>query len=137
MLFNYLKVAFRHLWKNRGFSFINIAGLALGLAAAMLILLWVQDERRMDASFPTKDRLYQAYIRETVNGVVKGGTYTEGLLARELKRKIPEIEAASALDWPRPGTFAVGEKVIPAPMSFEFPGQQPLRVGSSLHDPVD
>ena len=118
MLFNYLKVAIRHLWKNKGFSFINIAGLALGLSAAMLILLWVQDERRMDASFPNKDRLFQAYIRETVNGVVSGGAYTEGLLARELKRKIPQIQAASAVDWPRPGTFAVGEKVIPAPMSF-------------------
>lgn len=118
MLFNYLKVAIRHLWKNKGFSFINITGLALGLAAAMLILLWVRDERAVDASFPTKDRLYQAYVRETVNGVVSGGTYTEGLLARELKRKIPQVEAASALDFPRPGTFAVGAKVIPAPMSF-------------------
>ena len=49
MLFNYLKVAFRHLWKNKGFSFINIAGLALGLAATMLILLWVGDEKKMDS----------------------------------------------------------------------------------------
>ena len=38
MLFNYLKVALRHLWKNKGFSLINITGLALGLAAAMLTL---------------------------------------------------------------------------------------------------
>ncbi|HEV2480629.1 MAG TPA: ABC transporter permease [Puia sp.] len=118
MLFNYLKVAFRHLWKNKGFSFINIAGLALGLGAAMLILLWVRDERRMDASFPNKDRLYRVYMRETVNGVVSGGQNTPGLMAQELKRKIPQIEAASDLNWTMPATFAVGEKIITAPVNF-------------------
>ncbi|HEY8970020.1 MAG TPA: hypothetical protein VIM64_13030 [Puia sp.] len=45
MLRNYLKVAWRVLFRNRAFSFLNIAGLALGLACSLLILLWVKDER--------------------------------------------------------------------------------------------
>lgn len=118
MLLNYLKVACRHLWKNKGFSFINITGLALGLAAAMLILLWVGDERRIDANFPTKDRLYQVYLRTTRNGETSAMVNTPGLLARELKRKIPQIEAASGYNWSDPATFAVGEKIIPASTRF-------------------
>ena len=48
MLTNYFKIAFRNLWKNKGFSFINIAGLAVGMASAMLILLWIQNEMSHD-----------------------------------------------------------------------------------------
>ena len=44
MLKNFFKVAFRNLWKNKGFSLINITGLAIGMASAMLLLLWIYDE---------------------------------------------------------------------------------------------
>ena len=48
MLKNYLKVAFRNLWKNKKFSFINIFGLATGMACSLLIFLFVQDEKSYD-----------------------------------------------------------------------------------------
>lgn len=118
MVFNYLKVAFRHLWKNKGFSFINIAGLSLGLAAAMLILLWVADERKMDTFSAAPDRVYQVFIRVTTNGETKGDATTQGLLAEELKRKIPQIEAATGAVAAMPGNFGVGTKNVQLPMSY-------------------
>lgn len=59
MLQNYLKIAFRNLRREKGYSFINIAGLAVGLTVSLLILLWVQDEIRKDAFHQDGDRIYR------------------------------------------------------------------------------
>jgi len=118
MLFNYLKVAIRHLWKNKGFSFINITGLALGLAAAMLILLWVRDEKKMNTASSAPDRVYQVFERTTSNGQTQGGASTQGLLAQELKRRIPQVAAATAIDVTEPANFAVGDKSIQEAANF-------------------
>ena len=118
MLFNYLKVAFRHLWKNKGFSFINISGLTLGLAAAMLILLWVGDEKRMNTASAAPDRVYQVFERTTSNGRTRGENSTQGLLAQELKRRIPQVAAATGVDVTEPTDFAVGDKSIQAAANF-------------------
>ena len=48
MIRNYFKITFRNLWKNRGFSFINIFGLATGIACSLLIFLFVTDELSYD-----------------------------------------------------------------------------------------
>jgi putative ABC transport system permease protein len=48
MIRNYLKTAFRNLWKNKGFAAINIVGLAIGLATCLLILIYVLDELSYD-----------------------------------------------------------------------------------------
>ncbi|MDN3596006.1 ABC transporter permease [Zunongwangia endophytica] len=58
MLKNYFKIAFRNLWRHRGFSFLNIGGLAVGMAAAFLILLYVGFELSYDTMFPKKERIY-------------------------------------------------------------------------------
>jgi putative ABC transport system permease protein len=56
---NYLTVAFRTLTRNRAFALINISGLALGLAACLLILLYIRHERSYDSWLPESDRIYQ------------------------------------------------------------------------------
>ncbi|MGI8952359.1 MAG: ABC transporter permease [Chitinophagaceae bacterium] len=48
MFKNYLKIAFRNLWRSKAFSIINISGLAIGMASAILILLWIQNEISYD-----------------------------------------------------------------------------------------
>ena len=58
MLRNYLKIAWRNLLKNKMFSSINILGLALGMACSLLIMLWVQDEIKMDRFHENDARLY-------------------------------------------------------------------------------
>ena len=52
MFRNYFKTAIRNLWKGKGFAIINISGLAVGMASAGLILLWVQNELRYDRFYP-------------------------------------------------------------------------------------
>ena len=111
MLTNYLKIAFRNLWKNKTFSLINVLGLALGMACSLLILLWVQDERSVDAFHANKNQLYRIYMREFFSGKVQGVIWTPGPLADELKKSIPEIQLATAYSWPSKQTFSVGTKV--------------------------
>ena len=60
MLRNYLKVAFRNLRRQRGYTALNVIGLAIGLAGAFFILLWTQDELRHDRFHDEGDRLYVA-----------------------------------------------------------------------------
>lgn len=59
MLRNYLKTAFRNLWRNKGFSAINILGLAIGLATCLLILIYVTDELSYDRWNVNADRIYR------------------------------------------------------------------------------
>src|ERR1700744_164356 len=114
MFRNYLKTAWRNLLRNRVFSFINIFGLALGMACSLLILLWVQDERKMDGFHRNSERIFMVYERVFSAGKVETGPWTPGLLARELKRKIPGIRFATGFEQ-RDGeedVFALGNKRV-------------------------
>ena len=73
MLSNYLKVAFRNLTKNKGYSFINIAGLAVGMAVATMIGLWMNDELTYDQYHGNYDRIAQVYQSQTFNGKIGTG----------------------------------------------------------------
>ena len=68
MLKNYLKIAWRNLTKNKAYSIINVGGLALGMAVAMIIGLWINDELSYDSYFTNKDRIAQIYQSQTFNG---------------------------------------------------------------------
>lgn len=111
MLENYFKTAWRNLIRNKGFSAINIMGLALGLACSLLIILWIRDERSVDAFHANGRQLYQVYERTYFDGKVVGTYCTQGLLADELKRVVPEVAYASSTDTKRPRTFEAGEKI--------------------------
>ena len=63
MFKNYLKIALRHLRKQKGHAFINVAGLAVGMACCLLILLYVQHELSFDQYHQNKDRLYRLATR--------------------------------------------------------------------------
>ena len=69
MIKNYLKVAWRNLVKNKAQSFINIAGLSVGMAVAMLIGLWIWDELSFNKSFDNYDRIAQVMQHQTLNDV--------------------------------------------------------------------
>lgn len=59
MWLNYLKIALRNMQRQKGFAFINITGLAVGLACSLLILLWVKDELSYDGFHQDLDQLYR------------------------------------------------------------------------------
>src|ERR1700733_15079634 len=92
MIRNYLKVAIRNLWRNKSFSAINISGLAIGMAAAMLILLWVQNEISYDRFYKKTDRIAVLYSRDKDNGQLDVWNRTPALMAAELKTNYPEVE---------------------------------------------
>jgi predicted permease len=112
MIRNYFTIAIRSLWKNKGFSTINIVGLALGMACSLLILLWVRDERSVDAFHAKGDRLYRIVTRVYFDGKVTGLYGTPGVMARQLKRDVPEIQMATHYQDIDVHTFQVGEKII-------------------------
>ncbi|MAW96918.1 MULTISPECIES: ABC transporter permease [unclassified Leeuwenhoekiella] len=98
MLKNYIKIAFRNLWKNKGFSALNIFGLAIGVTCASLILLWVEDEMSFDTVVADQERVYSVPTNQTYEGQVR--TFfqaTPGPLAAALKAEIPEITKAARL----------------------------------------
>jgi len=110
MIKNYLKTAWRNLRRNKAFSVINISGLALGLTCSLLIILWIQDEQSVDGFHKNGKLLYQVYERNYYDGKVEASYPTQGLLAEELKKLIPEIEYASGFEYASaPGTLSTFE----------------------------
>ncbi|SKD09387.1 duplicated orphan permease [Chitinophaga ginsengisegetis] len=112
MIRNYFRIAWRNLVRNKAFSFINILGLALGLACSLLMILWVQDEKSMDGFHANSDKLYQVYVRQSSGGKVDAGYLTQGPLAAELKKEVPEVAYASGFQAFPPVALRVGDKVM-------------------------
>ena len=95
MLKNYFKIALRNLRREPGYAFINIVGLAVGLACFLLILLYVQDERGFDGYHEKADRIYRVVeTRATAEGGERHLAYTMGPLAETLVRDFPEVTGA-------------------------------------------
>ena len=91
MFQNYLKIALRNLLRNRGFSAINILGLSVGMASAVLILLWMYNEISYDRFHRNADQLYAAWNRGTFDGKLQCWDNTPKILAPTLKNEFPEI----------------------------------------------
>ena len=91
MQYNFFKTTFRTLWKNKGYSFLNIFGLAIGIACAGLIFLWVENELKFDQFNTKKDLLY--YVKENQKYDTYTATFssTPGLLAPAMQAEIPGI----------------------------------------------
>ncbi len=115
MIKNYFKIAWRNIVRNKAFSLISILGLALGLACSLLIFLWVQDERSVDSFHKNSKQLFQVYERNYFDGKVDASYPTQGLLAEELKKVVPEIQYASGFEYASAqgtqNTFEAGNKV--------------------------
>jgi len=112
MIKNYIKIAWRNLWRNKFFSTINIFGLALGMACSVLILLWVQNELSVDAYHVNGPRLYTVIERQYYDGKVVGQYSLPGVLADQLKKDIPEVQLATGFESGEKNTFQVGNKIL-------------------------
>ncbi|HEV3223488.1 MAG TPA: ABC transporter permease [Puia sp.] len=91
MFRNYLKIAWRNLLKNKAFSFLNISGLAIGMASALMIMLWVQNEVSYDQFHKNKDYIYEAWNRGVSDGKVQCWDNTPNILGATLKKDYPEV----------------------------------------------
>ncbi|MGK6350396.1 ABC transporter permease [Parapedobacter sp. DT-150] len=109
MLKNYLKTTFRNLWKTRGYSFLNIFGLAIGITAASLIFLWVEDEVSYNQHFPNKENIY---ISKSLQAYDDGSYVFEanpGPLAPAIKAELPGVKYAARANWLMPLLFNLGD----------------------------
>ncbi len=92
MFKNHLKIALRNIWKHKAYSFINIVGLAIGVAACLLLLLWVQDELSFDRYHEKADRIYRIASQYESEGQIKRFVYTPAPLGPALVNEFSEIE---------------------------------------------
>jgi len=97
MLKNHLKIALRSLLKQRGHSFINIAGLSIGLTCCWLILLYVQDDLSYDRFHERADRIYRVTIRGIMGGNEVKAATSPVPMAAALVADYPEVVTATRL----------------------------------------
>ncbi|MCI0692162.1 ABC transporter permease [candidate division KSB1 bacterium] len=109
MLKNYLKIALRNLLKHKGYSFINVAGLAIGMACCILILLWVRDELSYDMFHPAAGRIYRVVQEQRFSGSVQQVAVVAAPVAPALANDFPEVEIAVRVR-PRTQLVSFGEK---------------------------
>lgn len=94
MLKNYLKIAFRNFWGHKGYSFINIFGLALGIAVTILITLFIYDELSFDRYNEHAKDIYRVVERQNYSSTVLRVQVTPGPLGPALKKDYPEVMEA-------------------------------------------
>jgi putative ABC transport system permease protein len=112
MLNNFIKTTLRTLWTNKGYSFLNIFGLAIGVACAALIFLWVESEITFDQVNRKKDRLYIVLENQAYDGKTYTFSSTPGLMGPAIKSEIPGVANACRITWNQSVLFQVGDKAI-------------------------
>ena len=115
MLQNYFKVALRNLLHNKAFAFLNIAGLAIGMATAILIGLWIHDETSFNHYYPTHKKLAQAMVHQWNKDDDYTGTTVAVPLGTTLQSKFTDLfKHVSLVTYPYDRVVSVGEKKIAA-----------------------
>ena len=112
MIKNYLKVAIRNLKKGKLCSFINIAGLSIGMAVTMIIGLWVVDELSFDKYHKNHERLGQVWQFVKFDVEISSYNSVPVPIAEELRSKYPDVEYASVSTYSRSTILGTDEKKI-------------------------
>ncbi|UCC40950.1 MAG: ABC transporter permease [Candidatus Aminicenantes bacterium] len=108
MLKNYLKILLRNMNKHKGYSFINFAGLAVGMTCCILILLWVQDELSFDRYHKNADRIYRITYAEEIGDAFDHYGLSPFPAAPAFAAEVPGISTYTRL-WQRTGLIKHGE----------------------------
>jgi len=131
MLRNYLKVAFRNLKNGKLFSFINISGLSIGMAATMIIGLWVWDELSFDKYHKNYDRIGQVWQFVKFDAEKSSYNSVPIPVAEELRSKYPGIEAACVTTYNRDVILGTADKRMARTGMFtepDFPKMMSVRM---------
>jgi putative ABC transport system permease protein len=113
MFRNFFKTTVRNLWKNKSNSFLNIFGLAIGIACAGLIFLWVEDEVSFDKFNEKKDRLFFVRVNQKYDTYTATFGSTPGVMAPALKADFPGIANSCRVTEDQTSLlFTIGDKAI-------------------------
>jgi ABC-type antimicrobial peptide transport system permease subunit len=119
MILSYLRIAFRNLVKNKFISFINIGGLAVGMAVAILIGLWIVDELSFNKYHKNYDQLAQVMQHQTFNGEIQTGKAIPFPLAAELRQSFGnDFKFVALSSWTNPHVLGFGDKKISQPGNY-------------------
>ncbi len=121
MLQNYLNIALRNLLRNKVFSVINLSGLSIGMACAILLLIWIENQLSYDRFHTKSNRIYTLNNRDHINGELGAWHNTPKILAPTVKQDYPEVEEAvrvSETDF----LFSYSDKKLNVAGSFVDPG---------------
>ena len=149
MVKNIITTAIRVFWKERGYSILNISGLTVGIAASVMLFLYIQDEKSVNLFHKDVDRIYQVMEHQRYSG---GYTLTTsanpGPLKDGFKEEMPEVEYVTQLSWEEERLFIVNDQSFKSKgriasedffYVFDFPfkegtqGKQPYLARCSLH----
>lgn len=95
LLPNYFKVASRNIFRHKGYSFINITGLAIGMACCILIALWVLDEMSFDTFHENAGNIYGIVQTQSIDNEKLYVTSTPAVFAKSFKEEFPEVIAST------------------------------------------
>ena len=110
MFKNYLKIAFRSLWRNKVFSIINIVGLAIAMACSSFIFLWIDNELSYDGFHKDKDAIFLTMHHVNyANGHISTMWQSTLALREAMKREIPEIKELANVSWPSEQSVCFGK----------------------------
>ncbi len=112
MISNYLKIAFRNIFRHKGYSAINIFGLAIGLTCALLILLWVQDELSYDKFHPQAENLFRVEQDQNYSGKLYHVNVMPWPCAPVWKDEIPEVLGATRWGWCGGQSYSYADKTF-------------------------
>ncbi len=112
MLLNYFRIAWRNLVKSKVYSFINIAGLAAGMAVAMIIGLWISDEFSANKHFKNYDAIYQVMMNQTFDGKRGSQNSMPYPTGEELRSKYSDFKNIAMCDWGQNHSLIYGDKKI-------------------------
>jgi len=122
MIRNFIKTMWRSLVKNRTYSFLNIGGLAIGIACASLIFLWVEDEVNFDSNNAKKDRLYIVRENQKYDTYVFTHSSTPGVMGPVMQAELPGIaNTCRASENETSLLFASGDKSVLASGKYVEP----------------
>jgi putative ABC transport system permease protein len=113
MILNYFKIAWRNIINSKGYSAINIGGLAVGMSVAILIGLWIWDELSFDTYHPNYNRIMQVMQHQNYNGEVGTQVSNPAVLGQEIRTKYPnDFTYVVQASWNSQHTLAYGQKKL-------------------------
>lgn len=119
---NYLKIAWRNITRSKGYASINVIGLAIGLAASVLIFVWIQFELSIDSFYEKSDRIFAVWRNDHNQGEINSWDYTPALYAPTMKAQFPEVEEVARVTRWDPQLLAVDEISFYEKSTFTDPG---------------
>ena len=125
---SYLKLAIRNLLRNREYFFINVFGLAVGMACAIMVMVYISQQAKYDNFHPASDRLYRVYLDSKLGGLESKVALTSSMFAFGLKPYVPEIEQSCRI-------FRIERNItVSSPVSTLLEGKELLYVDSTFFD---